>query len=362
MISVVIMGDQSKYSFLGEIVQQIPIPKTKMGDTDIIVTQFDTNGGTASNRAIELKSARLPIATKVVFPSNNANVQDYADKAAAVLYFEEFGFLKSSSLKELESICEAKFPSVTVVLYIPQRNFLESDISTYDEDIETARAKYKEDGYTVIEYTPGTSMLPLVVQLPSDISANCHRDRVLDKITKKKELLYDEDVGVKFDYEYTREVCECSLSEHDRLLITRYDKQEFERASLDVVYFERARKLIFEKKRSTLVEPLLGVYKNFINNPDFKEFIFWDMEKDVQILEKIIKTKFYESIFVNHNTIFQGTPIEYGMYEEKNKLCLEFYNRIETFFRDTFCEAIVQHIDSRLTKLEKLAKGEYYAA
>ena len=352
-----VIGDWSKYSFLREIVPQIPIPKAQMGDTDIAVTHFNTNGSLVGNQAIELKSDRLPIATEVIFPADNANLENYANKATVAICFEEFEFVKSSTKEKLKYIRDAEFFSVAVVLYAPSRKFLESDISTYDEAIENAKEKYEEDGYIVIEYTPGKNILPLIAQLPSDISVNYHRNRLLKKIAEKRENLYDEDFGLRWDYDLTREDYRCSLSEQDRTLITRYDRQEFERASLDIVYFERARRIIFEKKRNSLIEPLLGVYKNFISNVDFNEFIFWDLNKDIEMLEETIEIQFYKSTFVNHNAIFQGTEIEYGMYENKIKLCSEFYNRIEKFFKETFYEMIAHHIEKRLNKLEKLAKG-----
>lgn len=356
MISVVVMGDRSMYSFLGEIVPQIPIPKSKLGDMDIIVTPSYFNDVSVGNQAIELKSARLPIATNVIFPAYNANIQDYADKAIGVFYFEEPRKQKTT-MRDLENIRKAGFPSITIVLYAPPRKFLESDISTYDEAIENSKTKYKKEGYTVIEYTPGTSILPLIVQLPSDVSSNCYRERLLDKIAEKRRIIYGEDSEFRWDYDLTIEEYRCDLSEQDKELITRYDSQEFALASLNVVYFERARQLIFENKRSSLLEPLLCVYKNFINNADFTEFIFWDLNKDIEILEESIRKQFYKSTFVNHDVIFQGSIIEYGMYENKISLYSDFFSRIKTFFKNILYEIIVHHIENRLDKLEELAKG-----
>lgn len=350
MISVVVMGDRSKYSFLGEIVPQIPIPKLKLGDTDIIVTQSDTSEGLADNQAIGLKSARLPIATNVIFPADVVNIQNYAEKAVAVFYFEEFEFCKLKTMHDLENIRKAGFSSVAVVLYAPPRKFLDSDISTYDEAIENAKAKYKGDGYRVIEYKPEISMLPLIIQLPTDVYTNRHRDRVLNKISEKRELLYDEDVGFKLDYELMQ--AEIGLSPQDNKIINRYDEKEFSLATVDAVYFERARKLIFDYKRGEFIEPLCSLYKHFV-----KPLAFWDLEKDINILEEKIRKAFYKSTYIEHNMVFQGTRSEYENCINDSRIDTEFLKRVNRFMGYTLYDVIVHHIESRLNKLEELAKG-----
>ena len=349
MINVVVMGDRSRYSFLGEIVRQIPIPKSKLGDTDIIVTQLDTEDGVVDNKAIELKSTRLPIATKIIFPANNANIQNYADKAVAVFYFEEFGFRKLKTTHDLDTIRHIGFPSVAVILYAPPRKFLDSDISTYNDDIENAKAKYKEDGYRVIEYKPGTSTLPLIIQLQTDLFTNCHRVRMLNKIAEKREELYDE-YGLKLDYELMQ--VESGFSPQDNKIINRYDEKEFALATVDSIYFERARKLIFDYKRIELLEPLFNLYKSFV-----KPIAFWDLKQDVNILEEKMQKEFYKSTYIEHNIVFRGTRNEYENYINTSRIDTEFLKRVNEFIGYTLYVVIVHHIERRLNKLEELAKG-----
>lgn len=352
MVNILVYGDRSRYSFLSELVSELTIPSHRMDDENIIVAQVGTRKSSAIfPKAIELTSAQLPLATNVFFPSDSCDIGKCADKFSSILFFEEFEFLKASSLQKLEDLEEIGQLALTIVLYIPPRRFLDTDISTYDDAIENAQKYYSNLGYSVLLYKPLDNLFHFLLK-PTGRYSNFYRKKMLNKIAEKRDLLHD-DIGLQLDYELAFEENRCSLNAQDNKFIIQYDEETFKRASLEKIYFERAKKLIFEQQRHRFINPLLNIYKEFM-----KDIAFGNLNIDAEVLEDIVEKSFSSSTLNKKNTFFHGTYLEYETNREKNHIITEFLARVNRFIQFDLCNEIIKYADIRLNRLERLVKGD----
>ena len=342
MVNVVVLGDKSRYSFLNELVSYLPTSSYELGNNKIVVNSID-------NQVIGHSPAQLPIATNVIFPPDYDDLNEYLNKISSVLYFEEFEFQKYETMETLKMIRNIGLYPLTIVLYIPPRSFLESDISNYDDAISNAKSNYNKMGYSVIKYIPTISFSPLIIQVESDIDNNMHRNSFLRKIADIKSDIYD---NLQLNYELAMLDGRNQLSEIEKKRIIAYDEHEFSNTSLETIYFNRTKRIIFETNYDEFIEPLLLFYKKTV-----KDISFCKLEKDIKIFNKNIRTKFYNSTFIDHNIIFKGTRTEYELSRLRIQLYKDFFGRVQKFLQEILYMEVIAYIENRLSKLEKMLTG-----
>lgn len=352
---IIVLGDPSKYQFLKEIIS------SKMWN-EIWNTNYRLS---LANRFIEVEegglkedtldnlqqdkvrlTGKLPGGTLMVYPPEGDIKSCKYDVTDRIVFFDEFPFREKTVLDQiLKTARENPFNSVSVILYIPGRKSLSTDITSVESAIIEAKKQYAIKKIKVAMHKPNDYPDFLFWSSPQYYeSMTTDLRRKVEKVKNQINKCFE------FDFELLlidlQQLIDVTELEH----LTMFN-QILHGRCLYREYMNRFIAGYLNNPSSQFMEIVIDFYEGYIG-----ECQIWDMTQDVMALRQILKNDYLGSYQEETDEKFLGTDkYEYKIFLMDTQIAVHFKIDLMDYMRKNLPELIKKYLINKLKKLEELA-------
>lgn len=344
---IIILGDKSRYQFFRYLVDF-----SELNKKDSFFTEQLCQNDVFIVSDISLKkdncffSPMLPLNTMLFFPKEFEEFEDYT-KDDKIIFFDEFPYNTSDYLEKLYDIkTNGSFNQLEVVLFQNYREGLTTDISTNSMALDDARDKLISSGVCFCEYKIGDCMDFLFWRFNNEKVNEKNVVQPLIDAVKTELATFDS----SYDY-----LCETTIGPiiKDPTVwknIIRFDNSLVGK-NLWEKYGDRAYDGLINNNNE-IQQFYINIYKYAVMS-----MIVWDSDKDIQVLNSIVKKEFLSMFNDGTKLYYYGNRDKYEEFINNHKEVLLGQNLIVDFFYEYLKEIIKNRICILVNKMEELLNG-----
>lgn len=342
---VIITGDKSRYQFLRSLIDIDDINMSesfyteKMGERDIYVSSENI----IKKEKNYFYSSLVPLNSYIYFPKEYGNKNTFCIDDR-VIFFNEFPYNREDDMKRLHEIIDSgEYGQLCVVLVCNSRKGMDTDISSSESAVLSAKKMLEEIGITCCEYKMGEKPNFLFWKIDEK---NRYEKQVMKPLLQrvKKEL---ETFDSSYDLLYEIDVAMVVDDPVIRKNIYQYDST-FGNENIWQIYGRRTYQYLL-KNNISIEQFYVNLYKNIISN-----IAIWDLKRDITDLKEIVKKSIDRKFKTIESICFTGENENYEMFLNRNGIIYELSRTLNTFFKEDLKKIVKTRITRDVEIMEEL--------
>ena len=343
---IIILGDKSKYQFCRYLIDISDLENNESFLTEQLSLK---DIFIVSDKRIRdnnhFFSTKIPLNTVLFFPKEFEDFDDFT-KDDKIIFFDEFPYNTEDYLERLYDIkANGSFNQLEVVLFQNSREGLVTDLSSNSMALSDAREKLTGNGICFSEYQIGDHMEFLFWRNEGGHNEKSVFQPLLDDVKAELET---------FDSSYNY-LCETTVGPIIKDPAIWNNIIKFDNSFVGKNLWEQFGKrsyLSLLKNNNEIQRFYINTYKSTVMS-----IIVWNFDKDIQVLNKIVKKEFLSMFNDGTKLYYYGKKEDYEEFINNHKEVLLGQSLFEDFFYEDLKEIIKQRICIHVSKMEGLLNG-----
>ncbi len=358
MMRIIVEGDKSRYQFLRKIIDRnnlnVDFTTEDLASRTIRVVSDKNRLGDGI-----YYSACVPLHTELVFPDEFEISPVSAEPGDRVMLFDEFPYRMWNEKEKQDSyLTKYDISLCEIILLKNERKALSSDISTEETALEEARENYEKEGFQVKVLGREDKMNFLLWSHGREIPN--WDERFSRKLCSARTEIEEE---LDFDYEIS---FFCGMGEGEGINKILSDPQKLDSftkynpymngKNVIELYTDNAYDFFWKSNASIFEGFNSGIYKKYM-----KKVCLWNMEKDLEQLNREVMKSFKAYVKGSDELTFSGSEEEYSLFVNQNAgVILSFKERIKKFFQEEMRNVIKKQMLDRIRTMEGLVDEKIF--